>query len=83
MRLQFCRQFLGILTDNADLLNELLIDEALFHLHGTVNNPNLPPNNGTVWFQQDGVTAHAAVISIAALRRLLPQRVISRFDDVL
>jgi len=27
-------------------------------------------------------TAHTAVISIAALRRLFPQRVISRFGDV-
>ena len=49
MRLQFCHQFVGILTDNPDLLNELLMsDEAHFHLHGTVNNPNLPPNNGTL-----------------------------------
>jgi len=45
-------------------------------------SPNLPPNNGTLWFQQDGATAHTAVISIAALRRLFPQRVISRFGDV-
>jgi len=45
-------------------------------------SPNLPPNNGTLWFQQDGATAHKAVISIAALRRLFPQRVISRFGDV-
>jgi len=43
---------------------------------------NLPPNNGTLWFQQDGATAHTAEISIAALRRLLPQRVISCFGDV-
>jgi len=45
-------------------------------------SPNLPPNNGTLWFQQEGATAHTAVISIAALRRLFPQRVISRFGDV-
>ena len=45
-------------------------------------SPNLTPNNGTLWFQQDGATAHTAVISIAALRRLFPQRVISRFGDV-
>jgi len=43
---------------------------------------NLPPNNGTLWFQQDGATAHMAVISIAALCCLFPQRVISRFGDV-
>ena len=43
---------------------------------------NLPPNHGTLWFQQDGATAHTAVISIAGLRRLFPQRVISRFGDV-
>jgi hypothetical protein len=45
-------------------------------------SPNLPPNNGTLWFQQDGATAHTAVISIAALRRLFSQRMISRFGDV-
>ena len=45
-------------------------------------SPNLPPNNGTLWFQQHGATAHTAVISIAALRRLFLQRVISRFSDV-
>ena len=44
--------------------------------------PILPKNNGTLWFQQDGATAHTTVISIAALRRLFPQRVISRFSDV-
>jgi hypothetical protein len=42
----------------------------------------LPPNNGTLWFQQDGATAHTAVISIAAFRRLFPQRVIDCFCDV-
>jgi len=41
MRLQFCRQFVGILTDNPDLPNKLLMsDEAHFHLHGTVNKYN-------------------------------------------
>jgi len=45
-------------------------------------SPNLSPNNGTLWFQQDGATAHTAVISIAALGRLFPQRLISRFGDV-
>jgi len=148
MRLQFCCQFVGILTENPDLPNKLLMsDEAHFHLHGTVNkqnfrylsaanphelhqrptydptvsvwcpvwsrgiigpyffededrkaitvtsqhytemineflSPNLSPNNGTLWFQQDGTTAHTAVISIAALHHLFPQRVISRFGDV-
>jgi hypothetical protein len=83
MRLQFCRQFVEILTDNLDLLNKLVMsEEAHFHLHGTVNNPNLPPNSGTLWFQQDGATAHVAVISIAALQRFFPQRVISRFGYV-
>jgi len=43
---------------------------------------NLPPNNGTLWFQQDGATTHTAVISITALRCLFLQRVISRFGDV-
>jgi len=148
MCLQFCCQFVGILTVNPDPPNRLLMsDEAHFHLHGTVNkqnfrywsaanphelhqrptyypkvtvwcavwskgvtgpyffededrktitvtsqhytemineflSPNLPPNNGTLWFQQDGATAHTAVISIAALRRLFPQRVVSHFGDV-
>jgi len=45
-------------------------------------SPNLPPNNGTLCFQQDGATALTVVISIAALRRLFPQWVISRFGDV-
>ena len=41
MRLQFCRQFVGILTENPDLPNKLLMsDEAHFHLHGTVNKQN-------------------------------------------
>jgi len=45
-------------------------------------SPNLPPNSSTLWFQQDGATAHTAVISIAAFRLLFPQWVISRFGDV-
>ena len=45
-------------------------------------SPNLPPNSGTLCFQQDGATAHTAVICIAAFRRLFRQRVISRFGDV-
>ena len=45
-------------------------------------SPNLPPNNGTLWFQQDVATAHTVVISIAAIRHLFPQRVIYRFGDV-
>jgi hypothetical protein len=43
---------------------------------------NLPPNNGTLWFQQYGATAHTAVISIAVLCCLFPQQVISCFRDV-
>jgi len=147
MRWQFCRQFVGILTENPDLPNNVLMsDEAHFHLHDTVNkqnfrywsaanphelhqrptydpkftvwcavwsrgvigpyffededgkaiavtsqhytgmineflSPNLPLNNGTLWFQQDGATAHTAVISIAALHHLFPQRVTSHFGD--
>ena len=45
-------------------------------------SPNLSPNNGTLWFEHDGATDHTTVISIAALRRLFPQWVISRFGDV-
>ena len=38
MRLQFCRKFVGILSENTDLPNKLLMsDDAHFHLHGTVN----------------------------------------------
>ena len=41
MRLQFCRQFVGILTENPDLPNKFLMsDEAHFHLHGIVNKQN-------------------------------------------
>ena len=41
MRLQFCHQFVRILTENRDVLNKLLMsDEAHFHLHGTVNKQN-------------------------------------------
>jgi hypothetical protein len=57
-------------------------DETHFHLHGTVNNLNLPPNNGTLWFQQEGATAHMAEISIDAHHRLFPQQVISHFGYV-
>jgi hypothetical protein len=39
--LQICCQFQGILTENPDLPNNLLMsDEANFHLHGTVNKQN-------------------------------------------
>ena len=41
-----------------------------------------PPPNHNVWFQQDGATVHTAVISMAALRLLFSQRVISRFGDM-
>jgi hypothetical protein len=41
----------------------------------------LPPNHN-LWFVQDGAAAHTATISMAALRRLFPQRVILRFGDV-
>ena len=148
MRLKFCCQFVGMLAENPDLLNKLLMsDEAHFHLHDAVNkqnfrywsaanshklhqhftmtqkllygalfgpeesdptssrmktekkaitvtsqcytemineflSPDLPPNNGTLWFQQDGAMAHTAVISIAVLHCLFPQWVISHFGDV-
>jgi len=45
-------------------------------------SPNLPPNNGTLRFHQDGTIAHTALISIAVLRCLFPQRVIFHFGDV-
>jgi len=41
IRLQFCRQFGGILTENPDLPNKLLMsNEAHFNLRGTVNKQN-------------------------------------------
>ena len=41
MRSQFCRQFVGILTENPDLAVKLMMsDEAHFHLRGTVNKQN-------------------------------------------
>jgi len=41
VRLQFSRHFQGILTENPNLLNNLLMsDEADFHLHGIVNKQN-------------------------------------------
>jgi hypothetical protein len=43
--------------------------------------PKLPPNHN-FWFQQDGATAHTAVISMAALHLLFQQRVIPPFGDV-
>ena len=36
----------------------------------------------SVWFQQDGVTAHTARASMSVLREMFPQYVISRGDDV-
>ena len=44
--------------------------------------PKLPQNHN-LWFQQNGATAHTAVINMAVLHLLFPQRVISRFGDVL
>jgi len=43
--------------------------------------PKLSPNRN-LWFEEDGATAHTAVISTAALRLWFPQWVISRFGDV-
>ena len=50
-----------------------MIDEFL--------SPRLPPDHN-LWFQQFGATADTAVMSMAALCRLFPLRVISRFGDV-
>jgi hypothetical protein len=38
------------------------------------------PNS--LWFQQDGATAHSAQISLAVLREMFPGRLISRFGDI-
>ena len=43
--------------------------------------PKLPQNHG-LWFQQDGAMAYMEAISMAALRRLFLQQVISRFGVV-
>jgi len=43
--------------------------------------PKFPRNHG-LRFQQDDAMAHTEVISMAALRRLFPQRVISLYGDV-
>jgi hypothetical protein len=38
--------------------------------------------DGELWFQQDGATAHTARASMALLRERFPGRVISRFGDI-
>jgi len=38
-----------------------------------------PPS---VWFQQDGATAHTARASMSVLREMFPQHVISRGGDI-
>jgi len=43
--------------------------------------PKLPQIHN-LWFQQNGATAHTAVISMAVLHLLFPQRMISRFGDL-
>jgi len=43
--------------------------------------PKLPSNHN-LWVQQDGAMVHMPVISMATLRRLFLQRVISPFGDV-
>jgi hypothetical protein len=35
-----------------------------------------------VWFQQDGATAHTARASMDVIRRLFPNRLVSRFGDI-
>jgi hypothetical protein len=145
--LQFSSHFQGILTENSDLPNNLLMSgEADFHLHGIVNKqnfqywsdakspqtsprslydpkfnvwsavwsrgvigpyffededgkaitvtsqcytemineflvPKLPPKHNML-FQQNGATAHTAVISMAVLHFLFLQQVISRVGTV-
>jgi hypothetical protein len=36
----------------------------------------------SLWFQQDGATAHSAWISMAVLKEMFPGRLISRFGDI-
>ena len=39
-------------------------------------------NTASMWFQQDGVTAHTARASMTAVRAAFPNHVISRFGDL-
>jgi hypothetical protein len=54
-----------------ELLREFLNDE-ICRLHVETR---------LVWFQQDGATAHTAQNSMAVVRGMFPQHVISRFGD--
>lgn len=44
--------------------------------------PHLLQERGDLWFQQDGATAHTAIITMTVLRNLFPGRLISRFGDI-
>jgi hypothetical protein len=55
-----------------ELLREFLNDELC----------RLRVDTRLVWFQQDGATAHTAQNSMAVVRGMFPQHVISRFGDV-
>jgi hypothetical protein len=57
---------------NVELLREFLNDERF----------RLRVNTRLVWFQQDGAAAHTAQNSMAVVRGMFPQHVISRFGDV-
>ena len=39
-------------------------------------------NRASIWFQQDGATAHTARMSMTAVRAAFPNHVISRFGDL-
>ena len=150
-RVNFCQNFLRLINENQELVNNLLMsDEAHFHLSGFVNKQNfrywsatnptkfherpLHSSKVTVWcaissfgiigpymfedereraltvtgpcyvhmlenslgpelarhpvteetfFQQDGATSHTARDSMAAVRNLFPNHVISRYGDIM
>ena len=145
--LSFCQTMLDLFEENEELIL-IMIDEAHFHLNGTVNKQNfrywasenprelhqrplhspkvtlwcglgkcgifgpflfeggetatvtsdrsirmfencfLPElrkrgiNRASMWFQQDGATAHTARASMTAVRAAFPNHVISRFEDL-
>jgi hypothetical protein len=65
-------QSVTVTSDRYVLLREFLNDELC----------RLRVDTRLVWFQQDGTTAHTAQNSMAVVRGMFPQHIISRFGDV-
>lgn len=55
-----------------EMLNTFLLPE--------LRRRRIPARN--VWFQQDGASSHTAHVTMNILRRVFPNRVVSRFGDV-